>query len=125
MPFVEYAVRGFVDGLREQLRVVRGQQYEVTWQHFVHEVFKDKDTAGDKRRRAFVLDLPPHESVPMAKVTEVSPRTATNYAKKTRKTLMRDLNELVKLGLVEIDQGSVRARRELVFAFLPARCRSN
>jgi Fic family protein len=31
VPFIEYAARGFVDGLREQLHKIRDQQWDVSW----------------------------------------------------------------------------------------------
>src|SRR5665811_45518 len=34
--FISYAMQGFVDGLREQLSVIRKQQWDVTWQNYVH-----------------------------------------------------------------------------------------
>lgn len=40
---------------------------------------------------------------------------------KTERTLQGDLNAIVKTGLLERRHGKVRARREIILAFLPAR----
>ncbi len=48
---------------------------------------------------------------------------AKAYAGKTSKTLQRDLNELTQQDLIERDGRKVRARRELIFAFLPLKKR--
>jgi Fic family protein len=120
LPFVEYATSGFVEGLREQISVIREQQWSVTWRNYVHEMFKDKNTKGDIRRRHLVLDLSAHrESVPISKIKELSPRVAANYSGLSDMTLTRDINELVQLNLVERTPDGIRAKQELILAFLP------
>ena len=57
--------------------------------------------------------------VETGKITEFSPRLAKAYAGRTPKTLQRDLNALVDLGLIVRDGRKVRARREVILAFLP------
>lgn len=120
LPFVAYAVQGFRDGLRSQVEVIRGQQWDVAWRNYVHESFSDKKSPSDVRRRHLVLALSRHsEPVPSARLTEISPRIAMAYARKATKTLSRDLNALVEMGLVTKDANGHRARRELILAFLP------
>ncbi|MCC7014876.1 MAG: Fic family protein [Planctomycetes bacterium] len=122
VPFVEYAVRGFVDGLREQLALIRGQQFDVVWRNYVHEKFHDRNSPHEVRQRHLVLDLSLSPgSVPIARITEVSPRIARAYAGKSTKTLQRDLAALEALELIERTANEVRARREVVSAFLPWR----
>lgn len=119
-PFIEYAVRGFVEGLRDQLRLIRDQQWEVTWENFVHDRFRDQPAAAAKRQRDLVLDLSGAPApVPVGKVPELTPRLARLYANKSSKTLQRDLVAVEKLDLVERTSAGVRARREVILAFLP------
>ncbi len=121
-PFIEYAVRGFVDGVREQLQLIRDQQWDVTWRSFVHERFRDEPGANAKRQRDLVLDLSPaSEVVPVAKVPELSARLARYYADKSAKTLQRDLLAVETMDLVERTPAGVRAHREVILAFLPWR----
>ncbi len=126
LPFMEYAVQGFVDGLRGQLELVREQQWDVTWRNYVHEMFRDKTKASDTRQRHLALDLSAIATpVPLAKITETTPRLAKTYATKSPKTLQRDLAELEKLGIVERTAEGVRAKREIILAFLPLRANAN
>lgn len=125
LPFIEYAVQGFVDGLREQLKAVRDQQWTVSWINYVHDKFRDKESSSHRRQRHLILDLSLETGfVPVSKVGEVSPRVAKEYAAKTSRTLLRDLRELEQAGLIERTAQGVRARREIILAFLPWRKQS-
>ena len=122
VPFVGYAARGLVDGLREQLEKIWEQQWDVVWRNFVHERFQSRNSPTDARQRHVVLDLGDGgESIEVGKVAELTPRLAKAYAGKTAKTLQRDLNALVEMGLIVRDGRKVRARREVILAFLPLR----
>lgn len=121
-PFIEYAVRGLVDGLREQLQLIRNQQWDVTWRSFVHERFRDEPGVNAKRQRDLVLDLgTTPEVVPVGKIADLTPRLARHYAGKSTKTLQRDLADVEELKLIERTAAGVRARREVILAFLPWR----
>jgi len=121
-PFIEYALRGFVDGLKEQVDVIRDQQWDVTWRNYVHEKFKDKIGEAYVRRRHLALDLSfSQDPVPLSKLKELSPRIAEAYARKTHKTLVRDVNFLKSMELIEVSTEGIRAKRELILAFLPGR----
>ncbi len=120
IPFITYAVQGFVDGLREQLSMVRIQQWDVVWRNYIHEMFQDDMSASAKRQRRLALDLGAiGKPVTMAKLTEITPKTAKAYASKTVRTLQRDVIELEKMGLVKREDNGIRAKIEVIFAFLP------
>ena len=122
LPFVEYAAQGFVEGLREQLKVIGEQQWDVTWQNYVHDIFREKNSPAETRQRRLALDLGEAKAaVLVGKIPELTPRQAKAYATKTSKTLQRDLGALEKLGLVERTAAGVRAKREVILAFLPWR----
>jgi len=118
--FVEYALQGLVDELREQIDEVRRQQLQVTWENFIHDVFRDKDTAAKRRQKYLMLDLP-DTFYPIVKIRDVSTRVAVAYAGKQQKTITRDLNELAKMELIKRTRREVRPHRELIQAFLPVR----
>jgi len=121
--FLLYAMRGFVDQLKEQLDYIRVQQWDVAWRNYVHEEFRPHATQTAKRQRDLVLDLSRTKGslwVGRAEVFELTPKLAAAYANKTTKTLVRDINALVGMGLAEKQSGKVRARRERILAFLPA-----
>jgi hypothetical protein len=99
VPFIGYAVRGFVDGLREQLEKIWTQQWDVVWRNFVHERFQNRNSSTDTRQRHLALDLGDSgDWLEVGKVTELTPRLAKAYAGKTAKTAQRDLNALVEMG---------------------------
>lgn len=50
-----------------------------------------------------------------------SPRTAEEYAKLGKRTLLRDVSELVDMGLLAKDVAGYRARKEDILSFLPMR----
>src|SRR5262249_12978809 len=57
LPFIEYAVIGFVDELREHITIIREQQVNVTWINYVHDEFRDKKSGADRRRRMVILGM--------------------------------------------------------------------
>ena len=122
LPFLHYAVQGFVDGLRSQIQVIQEQQLDVSWRDLVYEAFRGKKSGVKERQRNLVLALSTlTDPVPPLKLMELSPRIAGEYARKTSKALSRDINELIKMGLVQRDGRGVRACRELILAFLPVK----
>lgn len=124
IPFLHYAVQGFRDGLREQLKSIRYQQWDVAWENYVfqHSAFRDKASATAKRRCRLILDLWDEvDPVPLKALADISPRVTRLYANKTTKTLARDVNELEKIGLLEKSPLGCRARGEIILGFLPVR----
>jgi Fic family protein len=121
--FVTYALQGFVDGLKEQIATIRKEQLAVTWQNFVHEEFHGKSAPADARRRELVLRLGSDgEVVKIADLMGLSPRLAKEYAGKTEKTLIRDINVLTTMGLIKRMPGhKIAAKSERIRAFLPWR----
>ena len=120
--FIHYALRGFVDELRGQLTVIRAEQQMVTWENFVHESFRDQDTPARRRQKHIVLDLTGHpQPVAAAKLPELSGRVALAYAGRGDKTVSRDVNELLSLGLVRKVAGGLVANVDIIRAFLPVR----
>ena len=117
--FVEYAVRGFVDGLADQCRYIEQVQMELAWEHFVFQTFRQgKQTLAARRRREVVLALSALDK-PVRKrdVPALTSQVAHMYADRTGKTLTRDLNWLVGAGLIERGPAGYRARMEQMKAF--------
>ena len=118
-PFLAYAVQGFVDGLREQINLVRKTQLKVAWENHVHASFDGPDTPTAKRRKHLLLDMP-IGIVERSALTSVSTRVASDYASTGPRTLSRDLNDLVAKGLI-VRRGArgFIANRHSILAFLP------
>ena len=121
VPFIKYALQGFVDELNEQLQMIEEQQLDVHWTNYVHRRFRDRNSPTDIRRRQLVLDLTAKvEPVPLAQLRYISPRIAEAYAGKTDKTVQRDVNRLAEMDLVKYSNKGVQGRRERMSAFRPA-----
>ena len=122
LPFISYAVQGFVDGLKEQIDLIKAQQLKVHWTNYVHDQFRNKDGAADARRKRLVLDLSEKsEAAPLSQLRHISPKVAEAYAGKTDKTLMRDVATLIEAGLLAKEAKGIRVNTEKMSAFLPQR----
>lgn len=119
--FVEYAMVGMVDELRDQINHIKARQLEVTWQNYVHDVFRDQETPAKRRQKHLVLDLPAGQDVPVNEIPRISTRLAEEYAGRGPRAVARDLNELEQTGLILRRHRTVRANRELIEAFLAPR----
>jgi len=118
--FIEYALEGFRDELKEQLKEIRFYQWDTIWINYVHSVFKNKNKPTDIRRRHLILDLSEQkEAVPIKDVRYISRRITRAYEGKSEKTITRDINLLIKKGLIAREKDKIRARKEIILAFLP------
>ena len=122
VPFIEYAVQGFVDALRSQIEMIREQQWEVAWRDFVYRSFGANPPAPQARQCQLVLALGGRGGfVPIDKLPTLSAQLAAVYARRSSRVLYRDVTELVRRDLVERTPAGVRAKKELILAFLPWR----
>jgi Fic family protein len=120
--FVSYAVQGFLDGLKTQLESIWGQQWDITWRNYVHELLGREAGLTATRRRHLALDLSQREQpVPLSELANISTRIAKAYANKTQKTISRDLRELIDRGLIEKTSVGYRVKKEIILSFLPPR----
>lgn len=118
--FLAYAVEGFVDGLRDQIGRVHGQQLRIAWINYVNEVIGGfSASAARDRQLALVLAMPPGEVVPHGDLTRLSPDVAATYAGVTTKTLRRDLDRLRSVGLIVDEGDGWRANVRVLTAFMP------
>ena len=121
--FTAYAVVGMVDGLREQSAVVRDHQWDVAWINFVHDQFHGADSATARRQRSLVLALSQEpEEVRLAAMPDLNADLAREYARVSSRTLSRDVEALLRRGLLARGRGGgVRANRERILGLLPWR----
>ena len=120
--FAAYALAGLVDGLREQIEYIRGHQWDAAWINFVYEQFRETRGVQDRRRRSLVLALSQSkQEVRTGELPNLNADLAREYARVTRRTLLRDVDSLLRLGLLARGPNGVRANRERILAFLPWR----
>lgn len=125
IPFVTYALRGFVDGLAEQLDLIFAWQREDRWEQYVYQQFGELRTEADRRRLRLVLEVSritreTGEPVARAEMRWLTPKLARAYANKTDKTLTRDLNEIRKLELLIRGRRGYSPNEAVLLGFLPA-----
>lgn len=120
LPFIQYAVSGFVDQLREQIQRIQEQQLQVSWINYVHEAFGPQKSAAHRRQLAIVLAMSRRGGFIKAnEVRQLDPQIAAELARKTTKTITRDLNRLKRMDLIEAGPEGYRAKTEKMLAFLP------
>ncbi len=122
LSWIDYAVGGFRDGLRQQIQFVKDQQYEVVWRDYVHSKFQGRKNPAAHRQRDLVLNMPPNDWTTFSQLTRTNPDVAREYATKTDRTLIRDLKSLLEMGLIQrSDKSGYRPNRDVIRAFLPLR----
>jgi Fic family protein len=120
LPFVRYSLQGFVDGLREQLAVIRAQQFADRWEQYVYQQFGRTNSKARLRRRQLVLEMSRFdEPLPKAQLRRLSPGLVELYHGKTDKTLTRDVNAVVEMGLIKRRAGGYLPDKGVIEAFLP------
>jgi Fic family protein len=116
--FFNYAIQGFYDGLEEQLKYVQEHITDVCWREYVYERFHQIGVGKTiKRRRELALMISAQPD-PVDKKSLML-LMSSEYAGKTPKTIVRDLNKLESLKLVIRQDDKYSANKELIFTFLP------
>lgn len=120
MIFAEYAIRGFVDGLQEQIDSIQSGQFSILWGNLVRTRVAPK-TEAQRRQQEVALALESEVApIDIVEIPNISPSLARRYAGKSRRVLMRDINRLKALGLVvAAGRGAVEIDRGLMLQMLP------
>ncbi|HXK07452.1 MAG TPA: Fic family protein [Verrucomicrobiae bacterium] len=127
MPFLHYAIQGLRDGLAEQIGDIRSQHIEVAWTNYVHDAFADLEGEADGRRKRLILQLSASAKdwVTLDELSRLTPELAVDYHEKSQKMIVRDVERLAEMGLIEREGRSVRANKTAILAFLPTRARAS
>lgn len=124
--FIEYAVIGLRDGLRETLTLVQDDAFRIVWRSHVYDVFADLPFHKKKifkRRRALALEMPPEPATPEA-LLQQSELLLREYLPRDRRSLLADLDIVVGLGLAErMSDGKYRAATGKLARHVPNRAR--
>jgi len=104
--FIEYALIGFKDGLEKTLDKIQTSQLTMTWQKYVYDKF-DKVEIGQKdvfkRRRKFALEIPIDSKFSIQEIASLNIELARLYSNLSERTLLRDIEELIKLEILKKD----------------------
>lgn len=118
--FVNYAIEGFVDGIRVEIGTVRDEQLRAMWINLIHERMATLPAGRARdRQRALILAMPRDSAVSRGELTGLTPELASLYATAGPRTLARDLNRLQQLGLLVRDRKEYRGNIAQLAAFLP------
>lgn len=124
VPFLVYALRGFVDGLAEQLDLIFTWQREDRWEQYVYQQFGELRSEADRRRLRLVLEVSKvarasDRPIPRAEMRWLTPRLARAYDGRTDKTLTRDLNAIGKQELLKREREGYVPNESVLLGFLP------
>lgn len=116
--FLAYAIEGLAEGLQDQLDWITAQHRGLVWRELVNAALADQRGEARKRREIIATRLG-EDAVPAQLLMLTIPELVSLYANKTKKTVSRDLNTLVRLELLSRSEDGYRARFERVMRFLP------
>ncbi|MBI5674777.1 MAG: Fic family protein [Nitrospirae bacterium] len=122
--FIEYAVRGFRDGLTENLEVIQRSQFTIFWHNYIYETFAEvKYTKREafKRKRTLALQFPIERNFDLDKIISISSDISKMYVKLNKATLLRDLKELQDLKLIKKVGNKYSANTDLMKSMLPTK----
>src|SRR4030066_420782 len=100
--FVLYALQGFVDGLRAEIKYIQSQQIIVHWINHIHNSFRGKNSKADERKKQLMLEISkigPKE-LTIEEIHYGTPLIAEMYANLSIRTMSRDIDELVEMKLL-------------------------
>jgi Fic family protein len=109
--FIRYAIQGYRDGLRAVMVAVADNNLKVSWKYLVHSKFAEtpyRKKSVFKRRRNLALAIPPDKELDLDQIMILTPELAREYAVRTERTLLRDLEELHKIEIVTAENGRYR-----------------
>ncbi len=101
--FIQYALQGFRDGLKENLDIIQHGQFSIFWEHYIYKTFADLKYVKRKpfkRKRALMLQVPIEGVYSIDELREISTDIAKRYASFNRATVLNDLRELQELNLL-------------------------
>lgn len=118
IPFLAYALRGLLEGLKELTTAIRTAQADGQWRAHVEALLDAGTTPQHERQRHLLLALGEESGpIPLGRIAALTPELARLYAGVSGKTLQRDIEALDTAGAVQRGPDGVRARREIVLGF--------
>jgi Fic family protein len=120
LPFINYAVLGFVEGLHKQLVEIWEQQWDVVWENYINEFFGEVKSKFRGRQRKLALAIAKADGwLEISDIPTASIALAREYSGKTQKMIKRDVEYLREQEIIEVKSNKIRANGRLVFRFLP------
>ena len=118
--FILYALQGFVDGLRDEITNIQGQQIIVHWINHIHNSFSGKHSKADERKKELMLEISkigPKEYT-FEEIHYGTARIAEMYANLSVRTMSRDIDELVEMKLINKEHDKYACNLASLTAFM-------
>ena len=121
VPFLAYAVQGFLDGLHGQLEMISEQHLNIIWQHHIYQRFPRQETVAGKRRRDLLLELSAGDQAidPLSSMM-TSDRLSESYKEKPW-TITKDLQWLTDKSWITKEENRYFANKETMLKLRPFR----
>ncbi|MHB1347844.1 MAG: Fic family protein [Candidatus Humimicrobiaceae bacterium] len=122
--FIAYAIKGYRDGLNDILKLIQSEQFKTSWINYIHESFqtskiKSKNENLNKRRRSLMLIIPIFKRLTLDEILNLNVDISATYKILSRRTLMRDIKELIDLDLLKNEQDAYWANIDLLKSYIP------
>lgn len=120
--FIGYAVQGFRDGLLDTMKVIQVGQLKIFWRNHIFETFSDYPYTKRvvfKRKRDLMLAIPIGKFLTVEEMITTKPEITIAYSQLGRNTLMRDVRELIDMGLLVEENKKYRANTHSLQSSLP------
>jgi Fic family protein len=103
--FIEYALLGYRDGLEQTLEIIQKSQFENTWKKLIYDKFDEirSEMTDDvfKRVRTLAVEMPIDKEFSVADVNNLSIPLAKAFTNVSEKTILRDIDRIMKLELIK------------------------
>lgn len=124
-PFLSYALKGYLDGIRDQILLIQQSQYDIMWNQFTYQTFDSQPhTSTNKRQRALALFINTWTNPQKLTMETIPPALFIYYRGKTSKCLQRDINKLISLDLIHRNTDStLQSNKDKILTLCPSAAR--
>ena len=118
--FILYALQGFVDGLRDEIIYIQGQQIIVHWINHIHNSFHGKHYKADERKKELMLEISKItlKEYTIEEIRYGTARIAEMYANVSDRTMSRDIDELIEMKLLNKGHGKYSCNLASLTAYM-------
>jgi len=109
--FIEYALFGLRNGLRQTLETIQANGRQVTWAKCVYDFFNEHKIGHESvalRMRRVAMSMEPDKKYRLDEMKNLNAKIAAEYATLSPLTLERDLNKLISVHLLLKDDAYYR-----------------
>ena len=121
--FIAYAVQGFRDELLAILNKIQESQLLVAWRNYIYGIYDSHKGAGktvqaNKRRRKLILAIPHDKYLSEEEIINLKIEIVKMYSDLSEKSFQRDIDELIKLDLLDKENNKYRAKIEILTRYM-------